>query len=128
LSRVEHLMNAEAEIMKYLWDQNGKPSTSTEIRAALETKQGWSKSTVLTLIRRLVDKKIIACKKRDVFYYTPLVTEEEYQEFQTKNFVGKIYNGSVKNLIASLCHADSLSKEDIQELRELLDRKADEDD
>lgn len=114
--------------MKFLWAQDGKPATSKEIRTALEAAQGWSKSTVLTLIRRLVDKKIIACKKQDVYYYTPLVSEEEYQKFKTRNFLDRIYDGSVRNLLSALCKADSLSRSDIEELRRYLDRKEDGDD
>lgn len=120
---LEHLGNSEAEIMKILW-KNGQPTTAPEIRKELEGKSGWSRSTILTLIRRLVDKGFVKCEKKDIFYYSPLVTEEEYQNYHTSNFIDKIYDGSVKNLLSALCRAKSLNKEDVEELQDYLEREA----
>jgi BlaI family penicillinase repressor len=127
MNDLERMGNAESEIMKVLWQNNSRPATSAQIRKALEVKSVWSKSTVLTLIHRLVEKGFIACKKKKVFYYTPLVSEEEYLKFQTKSFIDRIYDGSVKNLLSALCSAEGLSKGDIEELQEFLDREANKD-
>ena len=124
MGKVDRMVNSELEIMKLLWNQKGKPMTSTEIRAILEPQLNWSKSTVLTLIRRLLDKGIIACEKKDVFYYTPLVSEDEFQKFQMTNFVNRIFDGNVKKLISALCQADSLNQEDVNELKKILDNEA----
>jgi BlaI family penicillinase repressor len=128
MKNLDRIGNAEAEIMKILWDKKGQQITSAEIRKELEEKLGWTKSTILTLIRRLVEKGIITCEKKEVFYYTPLVSEEEYLRFQTSNFIEKIYGGNVKKLISSLCRADNLTREDIEELQAYLDREADKND
>lgn len=116
--------NSEAQIMKIFWERKGKPITAPEIQRALEDKSQWTRSTILTLIRRLVEKGFVACEKENVFSYTPLVTEEEYQRYQTRNFIDRIYNGSVKNLLSALCQSDTLSKEDIEELQNYLEREA----
>jgi BlaI family penicillinase repressor len=124
---VERMVNSEAEIMKILWQRDGQPVTAAEIRKELEEKMGWKKSTVLTLIRRLVEKGIVVCDKKDVFYYTSLVSEAEYLKFQTRRFIDRIYGGSVKNLLTTLCQADSLSRKDIEELQKFIDMEADKD-
>lgn len=124
MNSLARMGNSEAQIMKILWKRKGKPITAPEIRRALEDKSQWTRSTILTLIRRLVEKGFVACEKGDVFSYTPLVTEEEYQRYQTRNFIDRIYNGSVKNLLSALCQADTLSKEDIEELQNYLEREA----
>ena len=124
---LDRLGNSEAEIMKIMWNRKGQPVTSTEIRNELEEKLNWTKSTVLTLIRRLVEKGLVECEQRDVFYYTPLVSEEDYLMSQTSNFINRIYNGNVKNLITALCKGNSLSKEDIEELQAILDEEANKD-
>ncbi len=128
MNHLERMGNSEAEIMKVLWKRNGRPVTSPEILKALENRIEWSRSTILTLLRRLVEKGFVACEKKDYkdyFYYTPLVSEEEYQKYQTRTFIDRIYDGSVKNLISALCRADSLSKEDIEKLQDYLEREAD---
>jgi Predicted transcriptional regulator len=112
---------SELEIMKLLWAQKGKPMTSTEIRTKLEPKFNWNKSTVLTLIRRLVEKGAIVCDKKEVFYYSPMVGEEEYQKYQVTNFVNRIFNGNVQKLISALCHTDTLNQKDINDLRKYFD-------
>jgi BlaI family penicillinase repressor len=124
MSGVENLVNSEAEIMKILWRREGRPVTATEIREELKGRSVWKKSTVLTLIRRLVEKGIVACDKKDVFYYTPLVSEDEYRKFQTRSFIDRIYDGSVKNLLTALCRTDSLSRQDVEELAEFLEKEA----
>lgn len=125
MDHLERMGNAEAEIMKILWERNGKPATSPEIREALKNRVEWTRSTILTLLRRLVDKGFVTCKKGDVFTYMPLVSEEEYKSYQTRNFLDRIYDGSVKNLLSALCRANSLSKKDIEELQIYLEREAD---
>jgi BlaI family penicillinase repressor len=127
MNNLERMGNSEAEIMKILWKRNGKPTTAPEIRRELEDKSQWTRSTILTLIRRLVEKGFVACKRGDVFSYTPLVLEEEYINYQTRNFIDRIYDGSVKNLLSTLCRANSLSKKDIEELQDYLEQEADKD-
>lgn len=124
MNGLENIGNSEVEIMKILWRLGGRPATSAEIRKELEIKQGWTKSTILTMIRRLVEKGFIACKKKEVFYYSPCISEKEYLHHQTKNFIDKIYDGNIKNLLTTLCQADDLSKSDLEELQSFLNQEA----
>ncbi len=48
------LTDAEWSVMEQLWAAPG--STGRALTAALEQKTGWSRSTTLTLLRRLVEK------------------------------------------------------------------------
>lgn len=123
MKNLDRMGNSEAEIMKILW-KNAQPMTAPEICRELEEKFSWSRSTILTLIRRLVDKGFAACEKKEIYSYSPLVTEEEYQNYNTSNFIDRIYGGSVKNLLSALCRANTLSQKDIEELQEYLDREA----
>lgn len=115
--------NSEAEIMKILWE-SGRAMTAPEICGELEDKFSWSRSTILTLIRRLVEKGFAACEKKDLFYYSPLVTEEDYRQYHTAHLIDKLYDGSAKNLISALCRANSLSKKELEELQEFFEREA----
>lgn len=115
----EKISDSELEIMKTLWEA-GDALTITDIRTDLQTRKGWEATTIKTLVGRLVNKGAVLQEKRKVFYYSPLVTEEEYSRWATKDLVSKLYGGSAKHLVAALVNSDGLSKEDIDELRELF--------
>ncbi|CAH0117687.1 MULTISPECIES: BlaI/MecI/CopY family transcriptional regulator [unclassified Paenibacillus] len=112
----DKISNSELEVMKLLW-QADSPVSSTEIRSMLQDEKGWEKSTILTLIRRLHDKGVINAEKRDVFYYSPNISEAEFAEFQMQEMANKLYKGNVKSLVAALCHGGKLSEADIDDLK-----------
>jgi len=111
------ISDAELEILETLWAA-GEALNASEIRARLNEKKDWERTTVLTLIRRLLDKGVIAQEKREVYYYTPLVARGDYVKGETKSFLNKFFKGNVKNLAAALIEDEDLSREDIEELRE----------
>lgn len=111
------ISDAELEILETLWAA-GEALNASEIRARLNEKKDWERTTVLTLIRRLLDKGVIAQEKREVYYYTPLVARGDYVKGETKSFLNKFFKGNAKNLAAALIEDEDLSREDIEELRE----------
>ena len=54
--------------------------------------------------------------------YTTLVSETEYQTTQTKHFLDKIYEGSVKGLVSNLILGDLLADGEYEELKRLLEK------
>lgn len=111
------ISDAELEILETLWAA-GEALNANEIRARLNEKKDWERTTVLTLIRRLLDKDVIAQEKREVYYYTPLVARDAYVKGETKSFLNKFFRGNAKNLAAALIEDEDLSREDIEELRD----------
>ena len=98
----KHMVSdAELEILEVLW-KAGRALNASEIRVRLEEKKNWERTTVLTLIRRLLDKGIIIQEKQDVYYYHPILGREEYIRQETRSFVDKFFSGSSKNLAAAL--------------------------
>lgn len=118
----EKISDSELEVMHVLWDA-GAPLPVADIRRELQARRGWESTTIKTLVQRLVTKGAIAQEKREIYYYTPLVTEKEYNDWATEHLVRKLYRGSAKNLVAALVRADELTKEDIDELRSMLEGK-----
>ena len=113
------ISDAELEVMKVLWEAR-RELPVTVIRAKLQERKGWEPTTIKTLVSRLAGKGVISQEKCGVFYYKPLVTEQEYNEWVTNNLVDKVYQGNVKNLIAALVNSDGLTPEDLKELREMF--------
>ena len=110
------ISDAELEILEVLWAA-GEALNANEIRARLNEKKDWERTTVLTLIRRLLDKGVIGQEKREVYYYAPCVERCDYVKGETKSFLNKFFKGNAKNLAAALIEDEDLSREDIEELR-----------
>lgn len=111
---------AELEIMEVLW-QSDKPLSAYEIRQRLNETRQWERTTVLTLIRRLVEKGILVQDKKDIYYYSAGIARDDYLKEETRNFLNRFYKGKAKELIVNLFKADGLTKEDIKELQSYVD-------
>jgi len=113
------ITDSELEVMKLLWcAKDALPVTA--IREQLQESKGWEPATIKTLISRLVSKGAVHQEKRNVYYYSPAITEKEYSSWAAKDLVTRIFNGKASDLIASLVNSDGLSQEDIAELREMF--------
>ena len=113
----EKITDSELEIMHVLWEA-GDALPVTDIRRILHDRKGWEATTVKTLIQRLVSKGVLAQEKRKVFYYRPLVSEQEYNDWAVHGLVDRLFRGSAKALVATLVKSDGLSDADIAELRD----------
>lgn len=112
----EKISDSELEVMEVLWEA-GRPLPVTEIRQALQAKMGWESTTIKTFVQRLCNKGVLLQEKRKNFFYLPLVSRREYNDWATGNLIQKLYRGSAKSLVAALVHSDSLTQEDVEELR-----------
>ncbi len=113
------ITDSELEVMKLLWcAKDALPVTA--IREELQKSKGWEPATIKTLISRLVSKGVVRQEKRNVFFYSPVISEKEYSSWATKDLITRIYNGKASDLIASLVKSDGLTHDDIAELREMF--------
>lgn len=116
------ISEAEYEVMKIIW-ANAPVSTNEVVEKLLETST-WSPKTIQTLLSRLVKKGIIDYKKDSrIFVYTPLVKEEEYLEQESDTFLNRFYEGTLNSMVVNFLEHDKLSKNDIDELKRILDEK-----
>ncbi|MCR1952396.1 MULTISPECIES: BlaI/MecI/CopY family transcriptional regulator [unclassified Clostridium] len=122
MGKLPKISDAEWEVMKIIWVLG--EATSSEIIENLKGKQSWKNTTVKSLISRLLNKDAISFKKlgKEYFYF-PLVSEEECIKEESNSFIKKVFNGSLNEMILSFVKADNLTKEDINELRNILNEK-----
>ena len=118
-SLADKISDSELEVMKLLW-QAGDALPVTEIRETLQRTRGWEATTVKTLVSRLVSKGALRQERRNVFYYSPLITEREYNAWATDSLIRRLYNGSARDLVAALVRSEGLTQQDIAELRDLF--------
>jgi len=111
------LFNSELKILNILW-KNGD-TTAKEIVKILNKDVGWNKSTTYTIIKRCIEKNIIENKGGD-FICHALISKEEAQKYETSELINNMYDGSADSLVASLLGNGSLSKNDIEKLKKLI--------
>ena len=118
------LTPSEWQLMEGLWEQS--PRTGREAAEDLRLRAGWSRSTSLTMLRRMADKGLIACDSEgEVLQYRPLVKREDAVREETRSFLDRVYKGSVSMLLSAMTREQTLSREELERLREIL-RKAEE--
>ena len=116
---MEKITDSELEVLKVLWTSDSALPLSV-IRSSLQTTMEWEAATIKTLLARLVSKNAVLQEKREVFYYSPLVPEEAYNAWATARLINQLYKGRASNLVAALINTDSISKDDIAELRQMF--------
>lgn len=114
------LTPAEWHLMECLWEQ--VPRTSREVVDYLKADMGWSKSTTLTMLRRMTEKGLIRCEEGgEVRLYSPLAAREDALLQETEDFLSRVYKGSVGMLMSTLTKRQNLSREEIRELYAILE-------
>ncbi len=118
---IRRLPDAEQEVMQALWACQA-PAARTDIEEILFKSHPMAMTTLLTLLTRLNEKGFISIdKKGRKSYYTPCVSQEAYLASQSKNFFQKLCGGNLSVFANALCDS-GLTKEEIAELRDLLDK------
>ena len=117
---LKRLSESELDVMLVVWRAQEALNTG---EVARRLQKGWKIQAVQVVLGRLVKKGYLSCEKIGrLNYYTPLVAEADYRAAETETFVEKLYRNSPKSLIAALVQSQPLSKEDLEEIRALLDR------
>lgn len=114
------LTRAEWSVMECLWEAG--PLTGREVVQSMEKSCGWSRSTTLTLLSRLENKgalKSVPAEKGPKVF-TPVLRREEAALEETKDFLDRVYQGSLSLMVSALTKKQALSREELDELYELL--------
>lgn len=115
---MKRLPDTELEVMKALWAA-GEDTPRTVLEQALEPF-GWASNTVNTYLTRLEKKRFVSVTHdRRGNRYTALVSQEDYQAFDSKAVLSQLY-GTPRNFVAALVRG-GLEKGEIDQLRSLLD-------
>ena len=113
------LTAAEWHLMECLWEKS--PRTGREATEYLEQHAGWSRSTTLTMLRRMTDKGLIACAEDGgVKVYSPLLARNDAALRTTEDFLHRVYHGSVSMMMSAITQKQELSRQEIDELYAIL--------
>ena len=115
-----YLSDGEWKIMKVLWE--GKVTDLIGITNALKEETAWSKSTVFVMLRRIIAKGAASLDQTvKPQKYSAVVSEEDCAIWETESFLSRVYNGSLGLMVSSLAGQKALSKNEVDELRKILD-------
>lgn len=120
MALIKRLPDAEFEIMKVIWSST-PPVTTLQIMEKLGDDKDWKPQTVLTMLVRLIEKGFLQSERvgreRN---YTPAITEQDYMQVETGDFMKRYYGNSMGSLVKTLYDGQNLSPEDLRELKEWL--------
>ena len=114
------LTEAEWTLMEQLWVTPGM--TGRGLTDALRSGNGWARSTTLTLLRRLAEKGAVRIEEQGGRqHFFPVVSREDAAARQTRDLLGRLYHGSLSNLVSTMTQEEKLSRTEIEELYAILD-------
>ncbi len=122
MGTLPQISEAEYEVMKIVWKY--APVSTNEITEKLLRTTAWSPKTIQTLIKRLVAKGALTYEKQSrMFVYTPLINENEYVRQESSSFLKRFYDGNITTMLSAYITDEKLSKEEIEQLRSILEKK-----
>lgn len=122
MKSVPDITEAEWEIMRILWE--GSPLRVQEVSQRLPEGTGWHPKTTQTLLNRLVRKKALDYEKRGKnHYYFPLVRQEDCVTAKSRDFLERMFGGSIRPMVAHFIENNELSETEREELQKLLRRR-----
>ena len=115
------LTDAEWKIMEVLWDS--APRTMAEITKTLEPDTGWTRHTVITLLKRMQEKGSVEVDESgSVKRYYPRVTREQASHEQTQKLLSRVFSGKASLLLHNLIDSGEMTVDEMQEVLDLLRR------
>ena len=114
-----NLTAAEWNLMECVWEH--APRSGRDAVEYMKKHTGWSRSTTLTMLRRMTEKGLIAADDTSgVILYVPLVQKEDATAVETRSFIDRVYKGSVGMMLSAMTKKQQLSTEEINELYAIL--------
>ena len=116
------ISDAEWQVMKIIWMQGEQ--TSTDLIRVLAERFDWSKSTIQTLLVRLVEKECLTRKKEGKsFVYSALLTLDQSRDLLVQDIKDKVCSRRIKNLLADLIMECDFTLADLGDLEAVISEK-----
>lgn len=116
------ISDAEWQVMKIIWMQGEQ--TSTDLIRVLAERFDWSKSTIQTLLARLVEKECLTRKKEGKFFvYSALLTLDQSRDLLVQDIKDKVCSRRIKNLLADLIVECDFTLADLADLEAVISEK-----
>ncbi|MCP9038121.1 CopY/TcrY family copper transport repressor [Streptococcus oralis] len=116
------ISDAEWQVMKIIWMQGEQ--TSSDLIRVLAERFDWSKSTIQTLLARLLEKECLTRKKEGKsFVYSALLTLDQSRDLLVQDIKDKVCSRRIKNLLADLIVECDFTLADLEDLEAVISKK-----
>jgi len=118
------LSKGELMVMEALWegeclDENGEIQ-ALELSKFLKEKYGLGKTSCYTFFGRLLEKGAIT-RRYPKYTLKPIISREEALKNQQEEAIDLLFQGSLINVCQAFLRERKVSKEELQEMRDLID-------
>jgi predicted transcriptional regulator len=111
---------AELAILRVLWERG--PSTVREVQESLADERGTGYTTALKLLQIMTEKGLVQRDDRKrTHVYEAVAPAEATQRQLIRDLLERAFGGSSRQLVMQALSAKKASKEDLAEIRRLLD-------
>jgi len=112
---------SELEILQVLWEYG--PSTVRFVNDKLNEQKDVNYTSTLKLMQIMVDKEILKRDESQMKHVYHVIEDEQKTKNHLLNkFVESMYKGSSGNLVMQILGNNTPSKEDLQAIKELLNK------
>ena len=118
---MKQLTEKEEQLMRKLWTK--EEMTAREVLEMYPEPRPHF-NTVATVLRVLEQKGWVTHRPiGNTHLYRATITEEEMGKKSLKSVISKFFNGSLMGMVSSLLKDETLSKDEINELMDIIDKK-----
>ena len=118
-----HPTELEFEILKILWRVG--PATVREVREELASFRDLAYTSVMTIMTIMTDKGYLSRRKKGSGYvYRARAAEDSTKHAMLSDLVDRAFEGSAGALMLNLLEKSSVKPGEIEELRELIAKRA----
>ena len=111
------LFDAEFKFMCIVWDS--EPIKTRRLTELCREKLGWKRTTTYTVLRRLIDRGMLRNENSTVY---SIIKREQVQKYESETVIEKAFNGSLPKFIAAFLDDKTLSDDEAEEIKRLIDR------
>lgn len=110
------IFESEYRFCEILWEN--EPVSSSALVKLCSEQLEWKKSTTYTVIRRLSERGVLKSENAVV---TSLVSKEEVLTAESAEVIEKTFAGSLPSFVAAFARKKTLTEQEIDEIREIID-------
>lgn len=116
------LSELQLDLMRVLW-QRGEASTA-DVADVLAHSRGLAHTTVATLLTRLEKRGVVAARRDGrQLVYRALVAEGDVRRSMVSGLLGSLFGGDARALLAHLLREEEIAPGDLEQVRQMLNRK-----
>ena len=114
------LSDLQIAIMRVIWSRG--EATVAEVQNALQRERGLANTTIATVLSRLEKRGLVTHVSRGRQYvYRALLTEPEVRRGMITEFMERLFQGDVTEMVSSLLSSQEMGPSDLDRVKAIID-------